>query len=536
LISSSSRRILLLIIALPLLLVAVAVVYSEMMGRLEGVDRDFLSSLQWATETFTSTGYGSDSRWSNPAMVLFVIFVQLLGVSTVFLVFPFYLVPFFEDRFEGRLPAKPPRRLRNYVFIYRWGAAVVELVEELRASGVEVLVFEEDEAVARRIRDRGIPVIYGAIDEGDPSRDVLLAARAIIANGSDHENGTVILSARQQGFSRRVLALARDPFHRGPMLSAGAEVVYTPTHILAAALAARASVHIEPLVSGISDDDGITTMRARVLPPVSETAHTVADLFEHAGLQVLSIWRRGRFFPTPSAGEDLETRDLLTVARPTTSPVASPDELTKLRLATTREEGAIIIGGFGDVGKKVAALLRDAGERVCVIDKYERRGVDVVGDLLDAEVLREASVATAKAIVIALSSDASTTFATSVIRSIAPHTPLICRLNRQQNIERITLAGSDFTMSLAAVAARLLRHHLVQQEVPSSTDALSVLRVSELEWTTLAASPLGARGLLQRVAQDRPSASPSGLNDAESTMVVCGSTVSIAAARALLHD
>ena len=535
-ISRSSRRIFILLIALPLLLVAVALIYSEMMARLEGLDRDFWSSLQWATETFTSTGYGSDSRWSNPAMVLFVILVQLLGVSTVFLVFPFYLVPFFEDRFEGRLPAKPPRRVRDYVFIYRWGAAVAELVDELLASGVHVLVFEEDETVARRIRDRGIPVIYGAIDEGDPAPNVLLAARAIIANGADHENGTIILSARQQGFSRRILALARDPFHRGPMLSAGAQVVYTPTHILAAALAARASVRIEPLVSGLFDDDGITTMQARVLPPASKATCTVGYLFDHAGLQVLGIWRQGRFLAIPGVDEAVETRDLLTVARPKTSSALGPDQLVALRLAATRDAGPIVIGGFGDVGQKVAELLRDAGERVCVIDKHERPGVDVVGDLLDAEVLREANVASAKAIVIALSSDASTTFATSVVRSIAPYTPLICRLNRQQNIERITLGGSDFTMSLAAVAARLLGHHLVRQEVPSSTGALGVLRVSQQEWTTLAHSQMAERGLLKTVRQARVNVAAADSHDAEPAVVVCGSAASIGAARALLRD
>lgn len=511
-------------------------VYSEMMARLEGVDRDFLSSLQWATETFTSTGYGSDSRWSNPAMVLFVIFVQLLGVSTVFLVFPFYLVPFFEDRFEGRLPAKPPRRLRDYVFIYRWGSAVVELVEELRASGVSVLVFEEEEAVARRIRDRGIPVIYGAIDEGDPAPDVLLSARAIIANGTDHENGTLILSARQQGFSRRVLALARDPFHRGPMLSAGAEVVYTPTHILAAALAARASVNIEPLISGLSAQDGVTTMEARVLPPVSDSTQTVGDLVARAGLQVLSIWRRGRFLAVPGRDLVLQTRDLLTVARPTTAATLGDDELTSLRIATTREAGPIVIGGYGDVGHKVAELLRDAGEDVCVIDKSPRDGVDVVGDLLDAEVLREANVASAKAIIIALSSDASTTFATSVIRSIAPHAPLICRLNRQRNTERISLAGSDFTMSLAGVAARLLRHHLVQQELPSSTDALNVLRVDTTEWERLSSTPLGARRQLQIIRRDTTASPTTSAVDDASQLLICGPAVGIAAARALLRD
>ena len=492
--SRSSRRIVLLIVALPLLLVAVALIYSEMMARLEHTERDFWASLQWATETFTSTGYGNDSRWTHPFMVLFVIVVQLLGVATVFLVFPFYLVPFIEDRFEGRLPARPPRRLRDYVLVYRWGPAVVQLVGALRSAKIPVLVFEEDEAAARRIRDRGIPVIYGSIDEGDPNAEIIQNARAIVANGRDHENGALILSARQQGFPHRILAIAKDPFHRAPMLAAGAQVVYTPTHILAAALAARASDGIEPTIMGLSGLEGLRAGEARVSEDTLASAATVGALEDACeGVQVMGIWRRERFIPLPSPEVALAPRDLLTLVRVGAHEVPGqpcPDPSRDAGLVRTRTEGPIIIGGFGEVGKKVAELLRDTGETVRIIDRAAQPGVDVVGDLLDATVLRTAEIASAKAIVIALSSDASTTFAASVIRTVAPHAPLVCRLNREHNTERINAAGSDFSMSLAAVAARMLRRHLMPELEIASSQALAMRRIPASQWT--------ASGLVQR--------------------------------------
>ena len=36
-------------------------------------------------------------------MVLLVVAVQFLGVFLVFLIFPIYLIPFLEERFETRL-------------------------------------------------------------------------------------------------------------------------------------------------------------------------------------------------------------------------------------------------------------------------------------------------------------------------------------------------------------------------------------------------------------------------------------------------
>ena len=236
--SRSTRRILILVVALPLLRWRWPCCTATR-NLAENAPRDFWTSLQWAAETFTSTGYGSDSRWSHPAMVVFVILVQLLGVATVFLVFPFYLVPFFEDRFEGRLPARPPRRLHDYVLVYRWGSAVVELVESLRAIKRPVLVFEEDESVAKRIRDRGVPVVFGRIDEGSRPQRIMAKAPS---------SPTERTRERHHPLGGRALTVSSRGPVPGPMMAAGAGS--TPTHILAA-LAARLAQAIVGVGAGL---------------------------------------------------------------------------------------------------------------------------------------------------------------------------------------------------------------------------------------------------------------------------------------------
>ena len=119
-------------------------------------------------------------------------------------------------------------------------------MHQAERAGLQTVVLEHDEAVARRLFDRGQRVVFGRLEDGGLAAAGLARARALIANGADDENAAVILAARQAGFGGDVLALVEEPFHRKPMMLAGATAVYTPRHILGAALAARASSPDQP--------------------------------------------------------------------------------------------------------------------------------------------------------------------------------------------------------------------------------------------------------------------------------------------------
>lgn len=459
----SSRRLIVLVATLPVMLIGVALLYMLGMERLEGQPRSFTESVGWAAETLTATGYGRDTSWTHPAMVAFVIITQFMGVAVVFLVFGLYLVPFFEETFEGRLPRALPK-MRDYVLIYRYGPAVSMLLDELARRRVPYVVFEEDEATARRLLERGRRVVYGKLEEGDPDPTLVARAKSMVANGTDHDNGALILAARQQGFAGEILALAEDPLHRDPMLRSGASAVYTPKHMLAAGLAARASEQITPRVPGLRAFGAeLDSVELRIDAESKLAGKTLKDVSrEISGACVVGCWRGGEFCADPAQSTRLEVGMIATL-------VGCPDAIARAgELARPlAKTGPIVVAGHGGVGKKLVELLADAGEETRVIDRVEGPGVDVVGNALDHNVWKEAAVADARAVIIALERDSATMFATSVLRNLAPHIPIIVRVERGDSVVRIHQAGADFALSLGQVAGQLLTHHVLGGESPA---------------------------------------------------------------------
>ena len=89
----TTKRLLVLLTLLPTAALVLGTLYMLGMDHLEGSPRTFLQSLQWASETLTTTGYGGDSHWDHPAMALFVIVCPFFGQFMAFLIFPLFVLP-----------------------------------------------------------------------------------------------------------------------------------------------------------------------------------------------------------------------------------------------------------------------------------------------------------------------------------------------------------------------------------------------------------------------------------------------------------
>jgi Trk K+ transport system NAD-binding subunit len=475
----SRARLALLLLGLGLMVVVSALLYMWGMAALEGKPRSFWDSLEWAAESLSTTGYGADSHWRHPLMVLLVVVVQFVGVFLVFLIFPIYLIPFLEERFETRLPQRAEGNLAGHAVVFRYGPAVETLLEELAGAGVPSLVLEPDEGQARRLLDRGHRVVLGGLTDDGLEGVNLSRARALIANGTDDENATVVLAARQLGFRETILALVEEPFHRRPMMLAGATAVFTPRHILGAALAARASVRINPRVGGIQQlGRNLEVAEIRVSPQSPLAGHTLDEtaIGSRTGAIVIGQWIGGELEVPDGSGLRLEPDGILVVV----GSHASIDRLRDLAggAVTLRREGPFVVGGGGEVGRKVAELLRAVGEEVRLIDRHPGPEVDQVGDVLDARVLEAAGVKEAQAVIMALDTDAATLFATVILKDLAPEVPVIARVNQAENVERIHRAGADFALSISQVSGQILAQKLLGQEAISVDPQLKVLKVS----------------------------------------------------------
>lgn len=490
--STSLRRVLVLVGSLPAFMVLLATVYMLGMEHLEGEPRTFSAAIVWAAETLSSTGYGSDGRWSHPAMVALVVGTQFLGMSMAFLVFPIFIMPYFEQRFEGRLP-RSVARLRDYVLVYRWSPAVDSLLDELHRAGVPAVVFEEDEALARRLRDRGRTVVYGALEDDDFDPVLVQRARAIVANGSDPANGSLVLVARQLGFRGELVALVDEPLHRRPMMLQGATAVYTPRHVQAAALAGLAHGRVAARLSGIQHLGGkLETGELRVHGDSALAGLTLAqaDVRRRTGATIIGQWRGGELRVRVPGSTVLEPGAILMA-------VGSKDALARLGelVKPLSAQGPFVVLGFGDVGRKVVQFLQDAGERTIVVDRAAGEGVDVVGDALDPAVLRRAGLLEARAAILAVGDDSTNLFTTAIVRDLAPEVPIVARVARADHVERFHKAGADFALSLGQVAGEILAHKLLGDEWISLEARLKLVSVEPtgLSGRKLSESRVGAR-------------------------------------------
>jgi Trk K+ transport system NAD-binding subunit len=474
----SQRRLLAMVAGLAVLLVVAALLYMIGMAHFEGEERGFWRSLEFAAETLSTTGYGADETWQSPVMVLFVVLLQFLGVFLIFLIFPVYLIPFLEERFEVRLPKEVPD-LSDHVIIYRYGPGVATLLEELKSAGVETVIIEPDEPTARRLIERGFRVLHDSLDEGALKKVSLDRARSLIANSTDDEDAAVILGARQLGYQGDAVALVEEPFHRQPIMLAGATATYTPNHMLGAALAARASQRVSPRVANVQQlGQKLQVSEVRIPRGSSLVGKTLAEagLGQRTGVSVIGQWVAGKLITPPTAGMRLEADGILVL-------VGSAESVQKFERVCDdamllRRQGPFVVAGHGEVGRKVVQLLTDVGEEVVVIDRRDAEGVTLVGDALDSRILEESGLINAQAVIMALDTDSATMFATVMAKDLAPEVPVIARVNRAENVERIHRAGADFALSISQVSGQILARRLLGEETVSIDPQLKVLRVN----------------------------------------------------------
>ncbi len=142
--------------------------------------------------------------------------------------------------------------------------------------------------------------------------------------------------------------------------------------------------------------------------------------------------------------------------------------------------GHDLVCGYGRVGREIAAELHEAGHRVLVIDvdaeRCERAEADghicVRGDAASTEVIAEAQLARAGAVLIATGSDAQNVYATLAAHVMAPNVPIIARASSMEAIERLRAAGATRVFSPHAEGAATMASFVLR---PRVTDILAEL-------------------------------------------------------------
>ena len=466
-----------------------AVLYQNGMRIYEGRPRTFLHSVQIVVETFTTTGFGSDSPWTSPQMNVLVIVMDLFGTVLIFMAFPVLAFPLLEDILSTTVPTAVDD-LDDHVVICTYTPRADILIDELESRDVDYVIVEPDRDRATRLYEDGYRIIRADPESTSGLEGAnLAAARALVADVSDQVDASIVLTARELADDVLTVSVVEEPDRAAYHRLAGADEVLSPRPLLGQSLASKVTTSV---TSALDDVVEITDEFEIAEFPIHRGSQLVgktlaeSGIREQAGVNVIGAWFRGEF-ETPPDPETTLTNSTVLLA---TGREAQLERLRDLTQSGMRpiDRGDTIVVGYGEVGRTVTDALADAGLPYTVVDRTDFEGVDVVGDASEPETLREAGIGDASTVILALPDDTTAEFTALVVRDSSADVEIIARVEESRSISKMYQAGADYVLALATVTGRMLASRILEDEDVLSLDQqVEVVRTpaSELVGRTL---------------------------------------------------
>jgi voltage-gated potassium channel len=164
-----------------------------------------------------------------------------------------------------------------------------------------------------------------------------------------------------------------------------------------------------------------------------------------------------------------------------------------------------IICGFGRVGRQVARDLRAAHARYVVIDDNPEnrelaRGVGIrflEGEAADDDVLLQAGIERARAVIACVDSDAENIFITLTAKELRPDILVIARASVEDSEKKLKRAGADRVISPYKASGSEMARLALHPQVGGAVDVSAEYRLEEISVTA------GCEGVGQTVGDIR---------------------------------
>ena len=491
------------LLVIMLVMITVYTVLFHLLMVLEGQDHSWLSGLYWTLVTMSTLGFG-DITFHSDLGRAFTIVVLVSGIFMLMIVIPFAFIRFFyapwmETQMKMRSPRAVPAGVRDHVVICRHDAIAAELRERFRLAHIRHFILESDVSVAANMHADGLPVIVGDPQDAATWRGVAIErARAVVANLDDAANTNVVLTVRQLVPAVEIISLAEHEESIELLQLTGASQVLPVKLRLGEHLANRVNAgHAEVHALGQYKHLVIGEFPVHNTPLVGRTLRDLA-LRSRLGVTVVGIWERGRF---AAASPDQ-------VLTPTSVPVviAAPAQIMALNeilvIYDTNYEATLVIGG-GKVGRAAAAALKARGLRVHIIEQDAAVAAKLagvadqvfVGPAADRELLEQAGLDRAPAVILTTNDDSINIYLTVYCRKLNPELRIISRITHEKNLEAVHRAGADFVLGYSWLAAEFVYSTLQGRSLMmfgGGVDLFTVRVPDKLVGKTLEESDVGA--------------------------------------------
>ncbi len=454
-----NRRNLVVLLKFLGVLLGIIVLYSLtfhiIMVSVEGKVYSWLTGTYWTLTVMSTLGFG-DIVFDSDIGRAFSLLVLISGIVLLLVLLPFtfirsFYAPWLEAQIRGRAPQRVPDNITDHVVICGYDALAASLVERLVLYNIPYCLIEPDPAEAARKKRDGLSVITGDVDSRETYINMRAGhARLILANLGDAVNTNITITAREVAPNVPIVATVETEDSVDVLELSGCNHVLPLHQQLAERLANRINAgHTEVHVIGNIRNLRIAEFAVHNTPFAGHTVRE-AQLREATGVEIISVWERGKLLPA-RPDTFLSNSSLLVVA-------GTEQQILELNLLLViydiNYNPVLVIGG-GKVGRATAMALRRKDVAVNLIERDETLESRIgeipnmlfIGDAADRELLMEAGLRNTPAVVLSSSDDAMNIYLAVYCRRLNPEVLILSRITHSRNLEAIYRAGADFALS-----------------------------------------------------------------------------------------
>lgn len=447
-----------------ILLGAVVIIFSFLFHVImaqEGQSFSWITGLYWTLTVMSTLGFG-DITFESDLGKFFSIIVLLSGIFMLLIYLPFafirhFYAPLLESRRKNRVPRSVPINTKDHILICAYDVIAKDFVERLKQENTSYFVIQKDPERALKNYDDDVPIILGEFDNEDTFiRANVKDAKLVLVNRDDIVNTKIILIIRQLAPHVKIVVLAADDATIDVQLLSGADHVLPVKRWLGEQLATRVNAkYAKSQPIGQYEDLLIAELPILHTSLVSKTIRETG-LRQKYGVSIVGNWNRGKL--EPIATNEKLSEDSVLVIIGNKEQLQRIDELFEDHHPNPNP--VVLIGG-GRVGSAAAQALHKNGVLVNLIDidpelsKKARPFCNkvVVGTASDYELLKEAGIMEAPAVLLTTHDDAMNIHLASYCRKLNEEVKIVSRITEDRNIDIIHRAGANFVLSYATLGS-----------------------------------------------------------------------------------
>jgi Trk K+ transport system NAD-binding subunit len=477
----------------------------------EGEQHSWITGLYWTLTVMSTLGFG-DITFQSDIGRLFSVVVLMTGIVMLLIVLPFAFIRFFyapwlEAQIRNRAPRTLPANTEGHVVLCNHDPIAEGVIARLERDDIPYVVLEPDPRKAGDLLYDDVTVMAGAID----SRDTYEAARVdrarfVLANHGDVDNTNIALTVREAAPDVPLAAIVNDDDAEDILQLSGATHTMPVKRWLGEQLASRINArHAELHAVGQYRDLRFAELPVHNTPLVGQTIRE-AGFREQMGVTIAGIWERGTFRPA---------RPDHTLRPSTVAVVVGRDEQLQAlneRLAPYDENpNPVLVIGGGMVGGAAVRALERRDVPVHLVERDRDRCEALAthceavfrGDASEYELLREAGIEEAPAVLLTTNDDAINIYLAAYCRRLNADLRVVSRITHERNLEAIHRAGADFVLSYATLGVEAVYSAIKGKRLVVLGEGVDLLTrdvPARLAGDTLAESEIGARTGLNVVA------------------------------------